>query len=727
MPKYLTLNENLCLIEQEVKTTKIVTVRESVNHIWIYDRSGSMYDALPELTKQLIQLAKKIPMNDYLTLGWFSSEGDYNWILKGFKITDKSDYKLLEKSIKDNSTTRGCTCFSEILTNTSTVIQDLSVFSKTFALHFFTDGYPVVSNHKKEIDNIFSAIQNIKGKIHTAMLIGYGYYFNKELMNKMAEKLGALLISSSLISEYTNSITKLIQLTDSQEQKEDVEVLDDSPIALFSVTDQGVVTYAIDENGKLLVSPQKGKKSYVYYISSKKPNTKNWTKVDVTDLNFSDADDKIVKALYGATLMLTQQTRTDISLDVIGKTGDKAIVDALTNAFTIEEYSRAEDIINKCLSDVSLRFSNGRDLNYLPPIDAFCVLDLVKMLMDDDETAFYPYHEKFEYEKIGVASETKEGFAKFEADKRSKCPFSNLTWNESRLNLSVLTEIQGTVNLLDFDGKKASDVKLINPFPTKIFRNYTLVKDGRVHTKKLFISSSEATYKICKNKGLVFEDTFKTDKIYGLDMSTLPVVNRKIATGKTSATKLCEDVLEMQKLKAKVKTLKSLKKELGVEVENKTNYTDEQVDFLFRNGIDINKGNIFSPPKSLAEAKDKYIAKTFDISIKGLNSLPTVKKVMEKIAAKKKLTPVEVLIQDGIEEYETVKRNNSKELSNWLESSIKENQNKLKVLRVNVQENKFAVILGKKWFDEFKSREDTKLTIGENEFEFVLGEEEVEI
>ena len=730
MPKYVPLSENLCLIEQEIKTKKVVTKRESINHVWIYDRSGSMSSVLPELTKQLIQLSRKIPQNDTLTLGWFSGEGDFNWIFKGFKITEKSDYKALETSIKENSRSRGCTCFSEILTDTNTVIKDLSVFSKIFSLHFFTDGYPVVSNYQKETTNIFSAINNIKGKIYSAMLVGYGVYYNKELMSKMAEKLGALLIHSSLIPEYADSITKLIQLSESQEQKEEVDVLDDSPLALFSITDQGVTVYSVDDDGKLYVSPQKGKSSFVYYLSAKKPNTKNWTKVDVSSVGFADADDRIAKALYGGALVLTQQTKTDLSLEVIGKIGDKSIVNALTNAYTIEEYGNAENAINKCISDISLRFSNGRDPNYLPPSDAFCVFDLVKILMDDDQSAFFPYHEKFEYEKIGVSSKNKEGYSKFEADKENRCPFNNLVWHESRLNLSVQTKIIGSVELLEKNGKKAEDLKLINPFPSNIFRNYTLVKDGRVHTKQFFISSSEETYKLLKNKGLVFDDLFKTDKTYGLDISSLTAVNRKIATGKTSATVLCEDMLQMQKLKAQIKALKSLKEDkFGKETSVEMNLSDEQIDFLFQNAIDVKKGGTYSPPRELEEAHDKYMAKTFDIKIAGLNSLPTVKKVIEKIAAKKKLTPVECLIEEGINLYESKKKEFSDKNPElvWFETTIKQKQNELKVIRTRVQETKFATILGKKWFDEFKSRQETKLVLNGIEFEFELDEEEVEI
>ena len=134
---HVKIGDNLYFVKQSVKNDKVIETRNAVNHIWIYDRSGSMYGALKNLTNQLIELSKKIPKGDTLTIGWFSSEGQRNFMLKGFKISDDADYALLEKTIRNNSTTVGMTCFSEIIGDTKQVIDDLSVFSDTFSFHFF--------------------------------------------------------------------------------------------------------------------------------------------------------------------------------------------------------------------------------------------------------------------------------------------------------------------------------------------------------------------------------------------------------------------------------------------------------------------------------------------------------------------------------------------------------------------------------------------------------------
>lgn len=725
MPKYVPLNNGLVLVEQEIKTKKVVTKKEPVNHIWIYDRSGSMWGLLSELCDQLIVLSKKLPKGDSLSLGWFSGEGDFNWIFKGFRIVDNADYKSLETVIKKNSTTRNITCFSEILSNTDTVINDLSVLSKTFSFNFFTDGYPVVSNYQRELTNIFSAINKIKGRIHTAMFIGYGCYYNKQLMAEMAEKLGAMLIHSSKIKEYTDHIIKLVALSGTSEPKEEVDPIVNSPLAIFSINDQGVVVLSIDGD-KIFVAPEKGKPVKLYYVTNEKPNTKSWKKVDVDSIDFGTSEDSFARAIYAAALIMSQQTKTDMAMEVIGKAGDKAIIDKLNNAFMVEEFGDAEELINKAVNDASFRFTLGRDTNYLPKADAFCVYDALNLLTEDSDAAFYPFHEKFSYEKIGVKASEKEGYSKFVADKTSKCPFNTLIWHESRLNLSVQTSIKGTVELQDVEDKTAAQMGFTSPYPVFVYRTYTFVKDGHTHTKVFYLTSSKVTYKKFKNEGIIIDDDFMQTGTYAVDLGKLPAINRVLAGDEISGTELCKDVLAMQRLKGKIKALKWLKNDvLGEKVETPATFTEEQATFLRENGILVERGGVYSPPTDKAEATDYYMAKTFDIKLKGLASLPSVNAVMKKITANKNRTPSESLVEAGLTLWnsEKAKLIDETSINRWFTDILEEKQKELKILRSKVQKVKMAIILGRKWFDEFISREDCELVVDNVKCIFELGEE----
>jgi len=721
MPSYIPITEKLNLIYQEVKLTSTVSKKKPVNHIWVYDRSCSMYYTIKELTEQLITLSKKLPVGDTLTLGWFSGVGDFNFVVKGFKIQDDSDYAALERAIRANNTVRNTTCFSEILNDLTTVINDLSMFSDMFALHFFTDGYPVVSNHHQEIEGIFDAIKNIKGKINTAMFVGYGSYYNKVLMSEMAEKMGALLIHSSMVPEYADSITKLISLSGSQESKQEVDPLIQDPLAVFTLTEQGVMLHSI-EDGKLLLSPQKGKVCPLFYISDQKPNKKSWKKILVDYLDFAKPNEKYSQALYAAALVLAQQMHMDTALEIIGKMGDKKIVDMMVNAFTIEEYGRVETALNNCIQDIRCRFNGGRDPHYLPAEDAFCVFDLLKTLVEDKEAFFYPYHKSFKYERTGVPSIVEIGYPLFMADDGIKCSFSNLVWHSSRLNLSVNTKIDGVIYPLDVGNDTAESLGLPSYVNTFIFRSYTFIRDGRIHIKKFPVISSESTYNLCKNNGIIIDDDFFNSKKYTIDVSSLSVINRKMCAN-TSATKLCVDSFEELRLKALIKSLKWLQTDVVGEEKPVSKYNDDQASFLEANGINLKSGN-FSPPTERQEALDQYLAKSFKIKIAKHISLPPVKKVIDKIAAGKKRTPIELLLEEGIMQYRSIAPCNSlEEMTAWFKRVLGTQQKELRRIRSGIQETKFAIIMGQKWFDEFESRDNSFLEIDGVTYRFELGEE----
>jgi hypothetical protein len=108
--RYLKVKEGLYLFEQTVAQQEKSSKKETLNHIWIYDRSGSMYNLISGLADDMIVRSRTIPPGDTITLGWFSSDGgEFKFILKGFKVTQDRDYKAVEDAINNNRTTIGCT------------------------------------------------------------------------------------------------------------------------------------------------------------------------------------------------------------------------------------------------------------------------------------------------------------------------------------------------------------------------------------------------------------------------------------------------------------------------------------------------------------------------------------------------------------------------------------------------------------------------------------------
>lgn len=729
----LDIKSNLYLTQEEVDpTTPQVDLPETTNHIWIYDRSGSMYGLLSRLTEDLVDRAKQIPVGDTITLGWFSGEGLFNFILKGFKVAGDGDYALLKQAIRKNNSCLCTTCFSEILDNVATVLKDLSIFSSRYALCFFTDGYPVVSNHQREVDNIFKAISAIQGNLTASLLVGYGNYYNKTLMAQMTEALGGMLIHSNDLPTFSISLSEFIKNVQDTSGKIKVKVDANPGDIIFSVNGTDINVYSVNTEGYVLFTPTKTRgrgKNYIYTLTSKRPEGV----IELIKLTKAVAgrDTKIesfVRGIYAAAYLLVQKTRTDEALEVLGLLGDKALIDVVANAFTNEEYGSAEKRIVQAVKSPTQRFINGWDPSYLPKTDAFCVLDALDLLFEDADAYLYPQHKAFQYKRIGVPSVPKDGFPIFEPEKGVKCAFSNLVWNENRLNLSVLVNIPGTVKLKR-DYRKKGFIK--NTFLTFIWRNYTIVKDGFLNVACLPLSMSEKTFDVLKTNGLISSKTeYKPSEVYEVQFNSIPIMNRATSEGRTSAKNLFSKVYEELQLKAEMKTLKYLRS--SIEPEKVVKITGDfvglnfaQVDYLALLGV-TPKG--FHPEVEKVEATDYYFAKEFNVKMKGLSKLPKVDDVLNKIQTQKKLTASDQLIEATLKTFNSVVGTcaGATKLS-WIDARMEDIQRSVARLRKEIQRTKFAIVLGKKWFDEFTSRENNSLELNGVVFNVALEEKKVEI
>jgi hypothetical protein len=715
--EYIQVNSNLFLTEYSFisldDTLKKKLTRDPVNHIFLYDRSGSMYGLLSKLVDDLIERVKKIPKGDTITFGWFSGEGQKNFIIKGFKVTEEKDYSLLEKMLLANNTTMGCTCFSEILHDTKQIIEDLAIFSSCFSLVFFTDGYPVVSSYTRELQEINSAIEGLNNKITSSLLVGYGDYYNKQLMSDMAEKIGGSLTHSANLPSFSVSLESFMQTA--QESKKLVVKLKNEinqDTLIYNINGNSINLYAANKDNEVNISCNDNEKVSLFVLTNTKPKGIKLTK----------SNKPFEKALYAAAFILTQKTKTDVAIDVLGSLGDKKLIDMVTNSFTNAEYGVAEEGIRNAVVDPSKRFLDGKVSGYVPPADAFCLLDLLDILAADKDAYFYPRHEAFIYKRIGKQSLPDEKYPKFKADIDSKASFADVVWNETKLNLSLRAILQGHIHLPD----EAKKYNLSQKYNTYQFKNYTFVKDGILNVAKVPSTFSEATYNALVQKGVIDPSEYDKDRIYTIRLDAVPIVNRKIAEGKTSATELCKLVIQEQKLKATLKSLKYFRDqdfpEKEVTAETAKTFIEKQQAFLEEIGINTKTG-AYEPPVVDSESTDFYFAKEFAIKVKGLSSLPKIEVVTAKMKENKKLTTSDVLVSAGIAMYQ----NETKPSLDWFTSKISEMSNELKKVRRQIQETKFAVLLCKKWFTEFSSREENQLIIDGFEFTISLTEKKVAI
>jgi len=388
---------------------------------------------------------------------------------------------------------------------------------------------------------------------------------------------------------------------------------------------------------------------HIYFLTDKLNGDEE--EVVIEENNFLRATHKesMLQAVYALGCILNQKTKTDEALEVIGSLGDTRLVDTLFNAFTNSEHGEAEEALKKAIHTPKERIQAEYNTSYLPPADAFCLLDVIELLLKDEEAHFYPYHEDFKYKKISRGTQTKGDFPKFTAEKNPKCDLSTLAWHKSKLNLSVKARIQGTIDL----GDEAEKLGFAKNYPTYVFRNYAIVKDGFLNTPWLPVTLSKETYEKLSDKGVIWHNgAWESDRIYVLELNKIPVMNRAIADGKTSATDLSKKVFEEIELQAKLKVLNDAKKSL----EEKTDYVDstfaglndEQIEFLKDKGIGKNG---FSPAMESQEPVDFYYAKDFAIKVKSFSSLPSVTDTRKRIASGK-LRPADEVMKLGIDLYD---------------------------------------------------------------------------
>lgn len=530
----------------------------------------------------------------------------------------------------------------------------------------------------------------------------------------MAQKLGGSLVHSNDIESFSVAMTDFIANVKGVDNKIKVKLSADYTGTYFSVSEGSVLLYE-PTDGVINFSPAKRGKNYLYVLTENAPKDSEDIKLVDSAVNHNSKIPAFLKGIYGAAYLLVQRARVATALELLGALGDTSLIDSVANAFTNEEYGKAESRIAECITNTNKRFLHGRNVNYLPAKDAFCVLDLIELLCNDDNAYFYPRHKDFKYNRIGATSVPKEGYPTFEADSNAKCKFNSVSWNDTRMNLSVLLNLPGQIMLKKGYKKVGFKSKMYDTF---VWRNYTLIKDGFLNVTKIPVSVSDLTYVNLLSEGLVVSEA---DGIVVLDLTKLPIMNRMTSEKCTSATELFNLSWESLNQKAALKVYKYLKSEMPDTDTDSTKGVDgltaEQVEYLKSLGV-TDRG--FSPPVEKVSSTDYYFSKEFKISIKGYSTIPAVKDVVDKLKGGKKLTPSESLLVSALN---AAKGKDAE----WLDAQIKTVTAQNRAVVEKIQRTKFGIILGNQWFDEFTSREDCTLALNGVTFSVSLTNKKIDI
>lgn len=696
---YTKLADNLYLTTVDVPKVLDGNKQESANHIWIEDISGSTAPFIERLGQDMCAKVDQLSDGDYLTYAVFSSPGgEYRVVIKGAEVNAKNRPKF-KRIITENSYATNRTCFSEVLTEVATIVPDLAALASRFNLMFFTDGYPVPDTDR-ERKAIEQAIRKISGQLNSVMLVGYGDFYNKELMATMAQTFGGLLLHSSALEHFSVEMDKFIA-GGNQAGRVELEAPKNALLGLL-ITKQGVVVYEPD-GGVFRIAPESDK---LFILLSDLPLGNRLVLID---------NPVVEDGVLASAMVMSQRLRADIATDLLSRLGDVRLTNQMANALTNAEYGQVEANIQEAVLQPALRFVGGKLPNCLPDPNRPCLLDVLEGLMADDGALFYPKAPEFKYIPIGRPVIYPDGTPKFEAEDKGY-PLSGLVWNDERLNLSLRVRLTGKIKL--GDGHEA--VGLAEYFPTTAYRTYTIIRDGQLNVTALPISFASGVHQILPI------DHVLQNGVYVLDLTSVPIVNRAIVDRMPSATDLCQLVWREIELQAEAKVYRSLLDELKVEEKLAEFLTPEQDKFLRRHGI-TKSG--FSPIGKSAEATDFYDAVRFEIKVKGYSDLPSLNEVKKRQAGGKPPTkPGSLMLPIYLDwEQEVSQIYDNEQARRVLAKSLADVTVDIRRLRSIIQRAKFAVVLGKRWFPEFPTRDNCVLTVGGNEFTFEIEPIQVKI
>lgn len=675
--KSYKVSESFYLNEIPVKVELKKEAKPKHQYI-IIDRSGSMWGNLDNVLDVIVNYVDKLPEGSKVSLGWFSGYSEYGLSVP-YEL--KKEKQGVVNTVNSYRYALGCTNFTEILQKINKDSEE-----RQASLFFFTDGY----HNCGPFSEVIKTLKELKDNLEVSVFVGCGY-INRDNMNEMAAITNGGFVHLNSFTEFSQALDDFMEGV--QESNSGViAVIPEEAENICSILGKNIISYE-KENNEIRYKASNKKKQVIYCTSSK----------PLGEEQQFGKDEVLPRTI---AYYLIQHNKTPEALKILDILGDKYYIRKLYNTFTQEEYASVENEILKSIFDSRKRYKEGKVVGYLPSDNAFCVLDALDIISNDDTAIIHLNDKEFEYHKTSIASEQQDG-SKLEYPKDIKASANNLKYHDSRLNLNLNVMYKADVCL---DKNQFTKTNAINEdlskyglkdnqkYPVNCIRNYNIILDGKLNTPKLVLSklSKNSIVKLTNNL------TFREDGKYVIDLSSLPLINKGYLT-ETSAMSLADKCWEAQQLSTELSVLKYL---IGTLKIVKTDKLDEDLETFLADNFYIKNGS-YQPPKTSVESTDEYLSYEFSISFKGY-SKPTASSVIKKIITNGKLTEREKPVKRY---YEAHKDKNLENLQRTYEIKNVE----YKELQKKIQHAKFAIILVNRGsMPEFSSRENMNLNIIKN-------------
>lgn len=673
---------------QALAASTAPAVPAPVDHVVVIDISGSMYHDLPNLRAQLKnKLASLVKERDTVSIIWFSGRGQCGVLVEGLAVRTVTDLSELHRSIDRFLQPQGLTGFKEPLQSALAVFERLGKKNPGHAcsLFFMTDGY----DNQWSDSEILAVCGQLAARVDNAVIVEYGWHCNRELLTEMAATLGGKLIFSQDLQSYQVNFES--ELSRGIGGKRIAVKLGATASAGYAyVLKDGAVTSVVPDAAGVVMVPQDTQAVAYFTTGAAKPQG--------YDSRKGFAGDEL---LWSALVAAAQRMDTETVFEVLRALGDVNLAEIFTNCFSKEDYNLFQVFALDAATNRDKRFAGGYDPNAVPREDAYSVLHLLADLAADENCLLYPYHPDFKYERIGAASKQREEGVSFKiADRSAGYPLQDLVWTEDRPNVSVRVRVPGFA-VLPADRPAPLPVEV----DSYIYRNYTIVRDGIVHTRVLPVSMSQATFANLQAQGLLAGESWAPGKVLSLSFPRLPVINRQMVRGVTAADTFAK-VLELAQLKGTQKVFNDLLTKVAPKESKvfQARYGDTATAWLAERGVTDYNG--FNPPSDTVKTGDFYVAKELKIAAKGLSSLPKVADVEASLAAGKKLKVGEAVMAPAVRKVQAFLASPIYQeaadqpglLAGWVRGEQKAAVAAARKLTAELAQRKFAIVVGHTWF-----------------------------
>jgi hypothetical protein len=757
------VSDELFLVQRPVGSPKQAAPKKAapppIHHILVFDCSGSMYYDLPKIRAQM---KKRLPAllgeEDLLSAIWFSGRDEFGVLFEAEPVPTLKDLAQVSALIDRWLRPICLTGFLQPLQETTSLVARVGKKNPrhTHALLFLSDGYDNQWNR----NDILSAVEKAGAVVSAATFVEYGFYADRPLLTRMAEKAGGTLIFSEDFDKYAPLFEAHIQRKLSGAPRVEINVEGDVIGGFaFALVDGDLVSFDAGD-GKVAVPEDLDE---LWYLS---PTVVGSEDGDVAKLSEPDHTPvpkahKALDASYAAVSLFSLRAQPKILLPLLKALGDVKLIEQFGGLFGKQAYTEFMEASKAAAFESKQRWLNGWDPTKVPRDDAFTVLDLLRILAEDEDNHVLLDSDDFKYKRIGrsdevVLAEGQEAL-KFEADSApGGYSVSNLTFNETRPNVSILVKKTGTVDLKARLKGSGFEKKLPPKFPTFVFRNYTMIRDGIVNVDRLPVRMTKETIQELEKAGFPMSAIVpgkgetkaqvkarlkKASKARPvnvvIDLRALPVINRNMVKD-VSAEAMFRKQLALMKARGAQKVFNSIMKDkFPRESEGfKILYGDEAADWLKEQGITDYSG--FGPKTKKVDAKDSYTGKELKISLKGISSLPSLEEVQKKMASGKMTPRFELMVPAVCEVDDFLDGGTYKKAADqdalykqWLGDKLAETKREVRRLLHQMAQIRFSVIVGQTWFTEFATIEETIYTLnlpkGEVQCNVEMKEVKVEI